>query len=296
MALWPNTRSDILGRQPVGISGYLAFQETAQRTQRGLAYFAGEQVEETSSVPEGAFPGFSSILPPLVSGGMSAANNATDISTTATGNVLAGGPVEGSASATFTQAGSLALQVTLAGDGTITVSQSGSVALTIALAGNGTASITGTGGLSMIVPFDGAAAFALTGAANLKGNLALAGDITPFTELSPQSLAAAVWGALATAINEPGTAGAALLAAGSAGDPWGTPLPGAYAAGSAGALVGALFNGLTTAQATQLLEVFQRLGLDPAAPMTTAVDSITFDGKTIDIAEAGGSVTLTRQP
>ncbi|MCV5968722.1 hypothetical protein, partial [Lactococcus petauri] len=82
--------------------------------------------------------------------------------------------------------------------------------------------------------------------------------------------AAAVWGALATAINDPGTAGAALLAAGSAGDPWTTPLPGSYAAGSAGALVGALFNGLTTAQATQLLEIFQRLGLDPATPMTTS--------------------------
>lgn len=217
MALWPNTRSDILGRQPVGISGYLAFQETAQRTQRGLAYFAGEQVEETSSVPEGAFPGFSSILPPLVSGGMSAANNATDISATAAGNVLAGGPVEGSASATFTQAGSLALQVTLAGDGTITVSQSGSVALTIALAGDGTASITGTGGLSMIVPFDGAAAFALTGAANLKGNLALAGDITPFTELSPQNLADAVWSALSAGYVTTGTMGAKLNSAASGG-------------------------------------------------------------------------------
>lgn len=296
MAFWPNTRRDILGQQPVGISGYLAFQETAQRLQRGLAYFAGEQIEETSSVPEGAFPGFASILPPLVSGGMSAANNATDISATATGNVLAGGPVEGAASATFAQDGGLSLQVTLAGDGTITVSQSGSVALTIALAGDGAASITGAGGLSMIVPFDGAAAFALTGAANLKGNLSLAGDITPFTELSPQNLAAAVWGALATAINEPGTAGAALLAAGSAGDPWGTPLPGSYAAGSAGALLAALFNGLTTGQQAQLLEVWQRLGLDPANPMTTGPTSITFGAESIAITESSGSVTLTRDP
>lgn len=216
MALWPNTRRDILGQQPVGISGYLAFQETAQRMQRGLAYFAGGQVEETSSVPEGAFPG-AAIIPPLVSGGMSAANNATDISTTAAGNVLAGGPVEGSAVAAFTQAGSLALQVTLAGDGTITVSQSGEMALTIALAGNGTASITGTGGLSMIVPFDGAAAFALTGAANLKGNLALAGNITPFTELSPQSLADAVWSALSAGYVTTGTMGAKLNSAASGG-------------------------------------------------------------------------------
>ena len=216
MALWPNTRSDILGFAPMSTSGAMAFQETAQRVWRNVAYFAGEQVEETSSVPEGAFPG-AAIIPPLVSGGMSAANNATDISATAAGNVLAGGPVEGAASATFSQTGGLALQVTLAGDGTITVSQSGSVALTIALAGNGTASITGTGGLSMIVPFDGAAAFALTGAANLKGNLALSGDITPFTELSPQNLADAVWSALSAGYVTTGTMGAKLNSAASGG-------------------------------------------------------------------------------
>ena len=196
VALWPNNRTDILGRFPVGISGYLAFQEVDQRIGRRLAYFAGEQIEETSSVPEGAFPGPASILPPIVSGGMSAANNATSISLTGTGNVLAGGPVEGAASFSFDQSGGLSLQVTLAADGTITFTQAGALALTIALAGDGTATMTGAGGLSMIVPFDGAAAFALTGTANLKGNLALSGDITPFTELSPQNLAAAVWAAV----------------------------------------------------------------------------------------------------
>ncbi len=217
MALWPNTRTDILGRQPVGITGYLAYQETDQRKQRALAYFAGEQIEETSSVPEGAFPGFASILPPLVSGGMSAANNGSDISLTGTGNLLAGGPVEGAASMAVTQTGGLALQVTLAGNGTVTITQAGALALTIALAGDGTATITGAGGLSMIVPFDGAALMAVTGSANLKGNLSMAGDITPFTELSPQNLAAAVWGALAAQFNDAGSMGAKLNTASSGG-------------------------------------------------------------------------------
>jgi hypothetical protein len=121
-------------------------------------------------------------------------------------------------------------------------------------------------------------------------------NIKGYGELTPEGIRDAVWAALAGSINVPGTAGAALLAAGSAGDPWGTPLPGAYTAGSAGALVGALVNGLTAEQAVQLLEIFQRLGLDPAAPMTTASTSVTFGGNTIDISEAGGSVTLTRQP
>lgn len=296
MALWPNNRTDILGFFPAVLAGQLAFQETRQRLERNLAYFANEQIAQTSSIPEGAFQAPTCVLAPLVAGGMSAGSHAADVTLAASGNVLAGGPVSGAADATWDGTGALAMQVTMTANGAIAVTQGGQLALTIALGGNGTATITGAGGLSMIVPFGGVAAAALTGSANLKGNLSLAGDITPFTELSPQNLAAAVWSALASAINEPGTAGAALLAAGSAGDPWTTPLPGSYAAGSAGALVGALFNGLTTAQATQLREVFQRLGLDAAAPMTTGPTSITFDGKTIDIAEAGGSVTLTRQP
>lgn len=191
------------------------------------------------------------------------------------------------------------LQLVVSATGTATVTFSTSSALAGALDAAGAASFAFTlpsTTLGAIISAQAAASFALSGAATPRALGNLAGDITPFTELSPQNLAAAVWGALATAINEPGTAGAALLAAGSAGDPWGTPLPGAYAAGSAGALVGELFNGLTTAQATQLREVFQRLGLDPAAPMTTGTTSVTFDGKTIDITEAGGSVTLTRQP
>lgn len=70
MALWPNNRTDILGFQPANLVGQLAFQEARQRTERTLSYFAGEQIEETSSVPEGAFPG-AAIIAPLESGGMS---------------------------------------------------------------------------------------------------------------------------------------------------------------------------------------------------------------------------------
>lgn len=257
-----------------------------------LGRFVGEEHLPTASAPDGY--GMQALVPPITAGSMSALVRGIEVS--GDGNLLKGGPVEGAASFAFDQAGGLSLQVQLEADGTITFTQGGTLSLTISLAGDGTATITGAGGLSMIVPFDGAVEVELTGAGNLKGNLSLEGDITPFTELSPESLAAAVWGALATAINEPGTAGAALLAAGSAGDPWTTPLPGSYATGSAGALVGALFNGLTTAQATQLLEVFQRLGLDSSAPMTTSPTAITFGSESIAISEVGTSVTLTRAP
>ncbi len=217
MALWPNARRDLLGLNPVGISGYLAFQQTQQRTQRNLAYFANSGVAQTSSVPEGAFPRPVAILPPLVAGGMASDGS---IAFTASGNALAGGPVAGDATASFTQSGGLSLQVTLAGDSTFTLTTAGGLALTIALEGDGTATLTGAGGLSMIVPVSGAAIATLTAAANLKGNLSLSGDITPFTELSPQNLAAAVWAAVATDSNDPGTMGEKLNDAGSASNPW----------------------------------------------------------------------------
>jgi hypothetical protein len=196
VALWPNNRRDILGQFPVGISGYLAFQEVDQRPQKRLAYFAGPNIAATSSVPEGGFQSAVSILPPLVAGGIAAASNATDISFSQTGSALAGGPVEGGGTITVTQDGGLSLQVTLAGDGSIAVTQDGALALTIGLAADGAFALTGAGGLSMIVPAEGVASFALSGAANLKGNLSLSGDIVPFTELSPESLANAVWNSL----------------------------------------------------------------------------------------------------
>jgi hypothetical protein len=220
MALWPNARRDLPGIQPVGISGYLALQQTQQRVQRNLAYFANPGIAQTSSVPEGTFPGPVSILPPLVGGGMCAANNASDITLTTAGSLLSGGPMDGTAGMVFDQTGGLSLQVQLIGDSTFALTTSGGLALTIALAGDGTATITGAGGLSMVVPVAGNAAVALTTAADLKGNLSLAGNITPFTELSPEGLAAAVWSAAATSNNVAGSMGEKLNDAGSASNPW----------------------------------------------------------------------------
>jgi hypothetical protein len=50
---------------------------------------------------------------------------------------------------------------------------------------------------------------------------------------------------------EAGTTGAALNGAGAAGDPWGTALPGAYGAGSAGAILGTNLNATVSSRATQ---------------------------------------------
>lgn len=58
------------------------------------------------------------------------------------------------------------------------------------------------------------------------------------TAPSAASIADAVWDEPSTDHLTSGTTGAALNAAGSAGDPWGTPLPGAYGAGTGGYIIG----------------------------------------------------------
>lgn len=65
-----------------------------------------------------------------------------------------------------------------------------------------------------------------------KGNMVA--NITPFTTLSPESLAAAVWNALAAQFNVSGTMGNKLNGAGSAGDPWTTDLSTYTTPGTAG--------------------------------------------------------------
>jgi hypothetical protein len=65
----------------------------------------------------------------------------------------------------------------------------------------------------------------------------MSSDITSNSELSPENLASAVWNAVAASFNAAGTMGNKLNSAASAGDPWGTELPGAYTGEQAGKII-----------------------------------------------------------
>lgn len=62
--------------------------------------------------------------------------------------------------------------------------------------------------------------------------------LAPSGGSTPAEIADAVWDELLAGHADAGSAGAALSAAGSAGDPWSTPLPGAYGVGTAGNIIG----------------------------------------------------------
>lgn len=65
------------------------------------------------------------------------------------------------------------------------------------------------------------------------------------------AVADAVWDEVLSGHLTAGTTGNALNSAGSAGDPWGTALPGAYGAGSAGYIVGTNLNATVSSRASQ---------------------------------------------
>ena len=170
---------------------------------------------KTASIPEGYAPK-ATVVMPVKAGGMS---GTAHIAISGEGNLLQGGPMVGEGSMSFTSDdASLGLIVSMSGDGTITFTAAGaSLALTMAMDGNGNITLTGSGGLSMIVPFEGNGNITFTGSADLRGRCSMQGEWTPYTELSPENLARAVWDALATQFNETGTMGSKLNTASSGG-------------------------------------------------------------------------------
>ena len=83
--------------------------------------------------------------------------------------------------------------------------------------------------------------------ATVSSRLSTAGYTAP---PAAAAVADAVWDEATAGHATAGSTGAALTAAGNAGDPWATTLPGAYGAGTAGAIVGGWDDSVFTAVAT----------------------------------------------
>ncbi len=130
------------------------------------------------------------------------------------------------------------LVVSAIGSATIGVEASGAIAGVAS--GSGVATISGEASAiaGAVGYLSGTAGLSVSASAACYGLGYCSGTTAVIDELSPAGLAAAVWGADAATYSVPGTLGAKLNAASSAGDPWGTALPGSYAPGTAGAIMG----------------------------------------------------------
>ena len=249
------------------------------------ACYVSEYIAPTSSTPEGY--GVQAIVRPATAGGMAAA---ASVSLVGAASLVNGGLMTGAFAGLLDGAASLSMQVTLAGDSTITFGvPAASLSMVLGLEGAATFAFAGSSSLSMIVPLAGDFAGSFIGLADLRGRLALVGEFTPFTELSPQTLAAAVWGAVAVDNNEAGTMGEVLNAAG------GGSTPSQVAAAVWDALRSASVEPASMGEA--LLELYALMGLDPSKPLVvTPTSRDAGAGIAQTIVTASTTTTVTRDP
>jgi hypothetical protein len=148
-------------------------------------------------------------------------SRSTQITFSAAASGTLGLPATGSTSITFTVPPA-DLQLVVSASGSTSITFSTTADLAGALAAQGSTSISFTvppATLGAIIDAQGNAPITWSLSATPRAIGVLSGDITPFTELSPQSLSAAVWQALASAYNTPGSMGELLNSAGAAADP-----------------------------------------------------------------------------
>ena len=128
----------------------------------------------------------------------------------------------------------LSAVATLSGVGTLTAAITGKLEASADLAGSG--DVTGALGAlaSAVCSMIGTGTIS---SADMRAIANMSCDITPFTTLSPENLAAAVWNAIAADFNDSGTMGNKMNSAASAGDPWSTDLSSYNTAGTAGKVV-----------------------------------------------------------
>lgn len=197
-------------------------------TSPARAKFCNTDWEPKSGIPDGYRPPYTWVIPQkpgglasrniIVGAGAVTANGAMGVNATAalagTGTLTGVGALIVSAVANLTGTGSLSANLLAVLQATAALSGSGSLTGSMTAYGELLAALTGAGALS-------APAYA-TGA--------MEADITSVSVLSPESLAAAVWNALAASYNGVGTMGEKMNDAGSGSNPWTEVLEGGYTA------------------------------------------------------------------
>jgi hypothetical protein len=241
------------------------------------------------SLPTGQRPGGAWMLP--IKAGKMVSRYLAEVSLVAAGNGALGRNMVGDSTISLLAAGLGGLIAGGVGSATITLNGSGAITATVSSPGSATISLSAAGSPGAIGWLTGDATIQIDGDVVSYGIGHMVGT-TAESGLTPTGIANAVWAALATAINVPGTAGGLLNGAGSAGDPWVTPLPGAYAAGTAGDIIG---NGtLTPAQLAILIDLFRVHGLVVGEPLVVTPTTRAAGALSQTIGTVLDTTTVTR--
>ena len=200
----------------------------------GDAVISGET--DKASFGVGYRPPYSWVLAPKEGGLSSHRQSSVAVDTTA---LAAGGlPGSGSATITFTPTATGGLIVSGSGSASITFAADGTLISVAAGSGSATITLSGSALIGALAGLSATGNITLSPTATITAVGYLSGLSTNETEFSADALARAVWDAVATDFNTAGSMGEKLNSASSAGDPWGTALPGAYGDETAGKIVG----------------------------------------------------------
>lgn len=237
------------GRDIGGGATGLGMNRSDWRKSSFCAHFFSGDWDKKSGVPDGYRPPYAWILP-LEAGALSSRNIIEG-----TGTFTASGAMGVNAVAALTGTGSLSATGALIVSAVAALTGTGSLSANILAVLNAVAALTGSGTLAGAMTAKGALLAALAGIGSLsapgyaRGHMAA--DISPFTELSPENLAASVWNAVAADYNAVGTMGEKLNDAGSGSNPWTEVIEGSFTAAEilrimAAALAGELSGADTT--------------------------------------------------
>ena len=228
--------------------------------------FMGEVPSPTSAIPSGYSMG-TAWAPPLVAGAVKVAGGG-DVAVTASGSITGGrnGVVAETLAVTASAIGGLVASLVAAV--VLEVTASATAAGAAAGEASATIGIDGSATASALAHLEAAAALAVTASAAPTGIGHMRAIATSYTELSVEALTAAMWGSLAASYNAPGTMGELLNAAGS--------------------------GGLASEFQTILRELSILAGLDPTKPLVVTATSRTAGDIEQTIADASGTVTVTR--
>lgn len=223
MALIRNGSNQITGLNRIfGAVGAYGLRGNFDRNGAFKAFDSGQHavtdVTNRNSIPAGARHPLA-WKPPTKAGGLASHNNAKGAAT-ATLALVSGRNISGAAAGTSTASATAQLVVSMSGTAAGSATATGNLQAALGMSGNAAGSSTATATISAIGWVSGTAVGTSTASLTSYAVGHLSGSITPFTELSPESLAGAVWSALAAQNNETGTMGEKLNSAGGAADPW----------------------------------------------------------------------------
>jgi len=218
------------GQSPVAVNGaFSAFPGRMIGTVTGVALQTSMQplwgIRRNSTAAFGRLAGIpsgtyhpASWLMPLRAGRMSSRNASLSVTAQAVG--VRGLKATGAATFTFDASAVGGLIVNATGSATFSITTNNPI-LRATVGGTGSASFSISAGANIgaIANLTGAASFSFSASAPAYAVGHMTGEATSNTPLSPQSLADAVWSAVANTYNASGSMGELLNSAGSAADP-----------------------------------------------------------------------------